>query len=146
MGLFNLFKKSPEPYQDHSTNLIYNLLFCDDLDLYRTHFEPPINYPWDILFSNASTISDLQKIINDNNTEARVKILAYNKQLAIGHKVERKELLGVIVEVGLEQGLDVLASFKDGSARHINHTGHMIIWETSDERSTALTNSLFEAS
>ena len=42
MGLFSFFKKSPEqvitstdPYKDSSTNLIYNLLFCDNIDLYK---------------------------------------------------------------------------------------------------------------
>jgi hypothetical protein len=44
MGLFSFFKKSPaptqtqsstDPYKDSSTNLIYNLLFCDNLNLYK---------------------------------------------------------------------------------------------------------------
>ena len=37
-------------------------------------------------------------------------------------------VLGVIVEVGLDEGLDVLASYQDGTARYINYTGKMILW------------------
>ena len=33
MGLFNIFKKSNSPYKNDSVNLIYELLFCDNIDL-----------------------------------------------------------------------------------------------------------------
>ena len=150
MGLFSFLKKSPEqvttstnPYKDSSTNLIYNLLFCDNLDLYKANTKPPYTYPFDILFSETSTISDLQKIIDDSSSDARLKVLSYNKQLANGHKPKSKELLAVIVEVGLDNGLDALASFNDGTARYINQTGKILVWETTDEKSNDLTKNLF---
>jgi hypothetical protein len=87
----------------------------------------------DILFSDNCSLTDLQKIIDDNTSDPRVKILAYNKQIANGHKPAKKELLAVIVEVGLDKGLDVLASFNNGTARYINQTGKMLIWETTDQ-------------
>jgi hypothetical protein len=103
MGLFNFFKKPPVqlpdaegPYADSSTNFIYNLLFCDNIDLYKDNTSQPYLYPFDILFSQKSTDSDLQKIIDDSSTETRVKILSYNGQLANGHKPNEKELLAVI--------------------------------------------------
>ncbi len=86
---------------------------------------------------------DLQKIVADSNSDPRVKILAYNRLLAGGHKPEKKELLAVIVEVGLDGGLDVLASFNDGTARYINQTGKILIWETTDKASKELTEKLF---
>lgn len=150
MGLFSFFKKSPEqatasgnPYKDSSTNLIYNLLFCDNIDLYKNITKPHYTYPFDILFSETSSISDLQKIIDDSSSDARLKVLSYNKQLASGHKPSKKELLAVIVEVGLENGLDALASFNDGTARYINQTGKILVWETTDEKSNELTQDLF---
>ena len=150
MGLFDFFKKSPaqvataiNPYRDDSTNLVYNLLFCDNIDLYKNNTKPPYTYPFDILFAEKSTISDLQKIIDDRSSDARLKALAYYRQLSSGHKPSKKELLAVIVEVGLDNGLDVLASFQDGTARYINHTERIIIWETTDEKSNELTNDLF---
>ena len=70
-------------------------------------------------------------------------LIVTNKQNSSGHKPNKKELLGVIIEVGLDNGLDVLASFKDGTARYINQTGKILIWETSDKVSDELTKNLF---
>lgn len=151
MGLFDFLKKTPAspqqpvgPYKDPATNLIYNMLFCDNPDLFKANSKQPQEYPFDSLFAEASSADDLQKIIDDNSTDPRIKILAYNKQLASGHKPVKKELLAVIVEVGLDNGLDVLASFNDGTARYINQTGRMIVWElTTDEKANELTRALF---
>jgi len=156
MGLFNSFKKSAAPaptpfsitpYKDSSTNFIYNLLFCDDLNLYKEKAQQPYAYPLDILFSESSSANDLQKIINDKDSDPRIKVLAYNKQLALGHKPANKELLAVIVEAGLDGGLDVLASFSNGTARYINQTGKILVWETTnDEAANRLTRDLFTSS
>jgi hypothetical protein len=151
MGIFNFFKKSPtqvitstDPYKESSTNLIYNLLFCDNIELYKDNTKPPYTYPFDILFSETSTTSDLQKIIDNSSSDARLKVLSYNRQLASGNKPSKKELLAVIVEVGLDNGLDALASFNDGTARYINQTGKIIVWETTtDKKSNELTKDLF---
>lgn len=134
------------PYTDSATNLIYNLLFCDSIDLYKLNIQQPVSYPFDVLFSETSSIADLQEIINDSTSDPRVKLLAYNKQLQGGHKPTKKELLAVIVEVGLDEGLDVLAAFSDGTARYINQTGKILVWETSDQTSSQLTSDLFAAS
>src|SRR4051812_9663852 len=97
MGLLSFFKKSPvprqissDPYKDSATNLIYNLLFCDDLDLYKANTQPPYSYPFDILFSETSSIADLQKVVNDTTCNPRVKILAYNELIARGHRPSKK--------------------------------------------------------
>lgn len=153
MGLFDFFKKSREqekpstdPYHEPATNLIYHLLFCDRIELYKEHLEPPLSYPYDVLFSETSVVADLQKVIDDPDSDPRIKLLAYNKQLAAGHIPTKKELLAVIIEVGLEKGLDVLAAFSNGTARYINQTGKLLIWETTDETSNKLTSELFSKS
>jgi hypothetical protein len=158
MGLFSFFKKSPaqkqtiqssfdNPYKDSATNLIYNLLFCDNLDLYKANTQPPYSYPFDILFPETSTATELQKIIADTSSDPRIKVYAYNKQRASGCKPDKKELLAVIVEVGLDGGLDVLASFQNGTARYINQTERMLIWETTtDTKANELTKDLFTKS
>lgn len=154
MGLLSLFKKTPDfkhtsndPYSDKATNLIYNLLFCDNLGLYKENTAQPWLYPFDILFSDKFVMSDLQKIIDDRNSDPRIKVLAYNKQMANGYKSSEKVLLGVIVEIGLNNGLDVLASYSNGSARYINQTGKMIIWETTNDKlANDLTMDLFTKS
>lgn len=149
MGLYDTSKKSPPasgPYKDSATNLIYNLLFCDDPDLFKTNTKPPYPYPFDILFTAEATAADLQKITEDDTAEPRIRLLACNRLLAMGVLL-KKELLAVIVEVGLDEGLDVLASFKDGTARYINYTGQMIIWEnTTDAKANELKDDLFAKS
>jgi hypothetical protein len=142
MGLFDRFKKAPQ-VATNSFNMIYELLFCDNIDLYKLQNQHPGVYPWNILFAENSSNTELQKIIDDTGLETRAKILAYNKLRTSGQIIDKKELLGVIVEVGMDEGLDVLASFKDGTARYLNHSGSMIIWETTDATSNELTNKLF---
>lgn len=153
MGLFSFLKKTPvqenlsnNPYKDSYANLIYNLLFCDNLDLFKNNTKEVYSYPFDILFSSNSSVQDLQKLIDDSTSDPRVKILAYNRQLSTGYKPTKRELLAVIVELGLENGLDVLASFKNGTARYINYTGKLIIWETTNVQSNELTKDLFAKS
>ena len=156
MGILSFLKKSPArtqiqtsiaPYKDSSTNFIYNLLFCDDLNLFKEKTKQPYTYPYNILFSETSTSTDLQEIIDDKISDPRIKILAYNRQRSTGHKTTKKELLAVIVEVGLKHGLDVLACFENGTARYINQTGKILIWETTnDETANKITNDLFVSS
>jgi len=154
MALFNFLKKTPAknqmsivPYKDNSINLIYNLLFCDNLNLFKQNTNEPYIYPFDILFAENSSVTDLQKIIDDTSSDPRIKALAYSRQLASGHTPSKKELLAVIVEVGLDSGLDVLASFKDGTARYINQSENILVWETTDDqKANELTKKLFDNS
>lgn len=135
-----------DPYQESSTNTIYNLLFCDKPELYKEKIQEPLTYPFDILFSEKSSVDDLQTVIDDVHSDTRAKVLAYNRQLALGRHISSKEVLGVIIEVGLDNGLDVLASFKDGTARYINYTGKILVWEATDLESDQLTDTLFDRS
>ncbi|MEP6648231.1 MAG: hypothetical protein ABJC12_14170 [Saprospiraceae bacterium] len=146
MGTFNKIKSSPGPYAEDATNLIYELLFCDELDLYKKTIRSPELNPWKILFDEKHNLPELQKIILDENTESRIKLLAYKKLQLAGELIEDKVLEGVIVEVGLDNGLDVLASYRDGTARYINYTGKMLIWEANDETSSEITAHLFRDS
>ena len=162
MGIFDFFKKKPgtqpaiqpaspnlisKPYKDTATNVIYNLLFCDDIDLYRSRTQPPYSYPFNILFSDYPDEGDLQRVIDDSTLDARLRILALNTRRSMGYAPAGKELFGVIVEVGLEGGLDVLASFRDGKARYINQSGKVFIWDTiTDTRANELTAGLIAKS
>jgi len=136
-----------KPYEDETSNYIYNLLFCDNPELYKFTVEPPYEYPFDVLFAAAPAAEALQELIDDPNADPRIKILSYNKQLAEGYTPAQKELLAVIVEVGLEDGLDTLASFNDGTARYINKTGKILVWETTaDKKANGITSALFATS
>lgn len=45
---------------------------------------------------------------------------------------EAKQVLGVVVEVTFENGLDLLASYRDHSARYYNYSGAGVVWEHPD--------------
>jgi hypothetical protein len=46
--------------------------------------------------------------------------------------VNAKQVRGVVVEVGLEGGLDLLAAYADQTARYYNYSGAGIVWERGD--------------
>lgn len=132
------------PYANEGINQFYQLLFCDDIDLYRSAHSAPEEYPWDVLFDFNPDIDRLEDILHDVELEARPKILAA-RLLAENAIVEpQRRLMGVIIEVGLEDGLDVLAAYEDGSARYINFSGKIIIWDTPTTESEQLLTELFD--
>jgi hypothetical protein len=146
MGLFDLFsQKPPQPYKKEEINKIYDLLFCDNLELYRKESKAAV-YPWDILLAKRPDIERLQGMVTDKTIEARIRILAYRLLSANGAPSNKKELLGVIVEVALPGGLDVVAAYSDGRARYINHSQKLIVWENETEQSRELIRQLFSNS
>ena len=135
-----------KPYSEPATNTIYNMLFCDDLSLFHATGDAAKEYPWNILLSAESSNEDVEKVMRDAKLESRLRLLAANQLKQRNVNDLPKWLLGVVVELGLEDGLDVLAAYKDGTARYINYTGSMVIWEAYTHQSMAITNKLFEAS
>ena len=118
-----------KPYKDAGINHIYNLLFCDDISLFKKEQAEDLSHPWSVLFAPAPDKAALTKVASDQNQEGRVRMLAYNKLRDMNQKVPEKELLGVIIEVGMNGGLDTLAVFSDGGIRYINYTGKMGVVE-----------------
>lgn len=137
---------SARPYHDDSVNAIYALLFGDDPGLIKQGATSDAGSPWAILTANQPANSDLLKIASDASHETRARLLAYHLLRTNGFVVEEKELLAVIVEVGMDDGLDVLAAYLDGTARYINYTGKMIIWDAPDQTSMEITRQLFNDS
>jgi hypothetical protein len=135
-----------QPYKNEGINQIYELLFCDDIDLYRggTNSAPGV-YPWEILFDEDPDSEKLREVFSDDSLETRPKLLAANLLAETGEAPAEKRLMGVIVEVGLEDGLDVLAAYEDGSARYINFTGKLVVWDSVTPESETLVTRLFTA-
>lgn len=131
-----------QPYADAGIADLYQLLFCDDLELYRRSAAGAAGYPWDILLADSPDDESLQKIVADDALESRQQLLAARLLTARGVALAQKRLLGVVVEVGMDEGLDVLAAYQDGSARYFNYTGKLIVWETKTEGSNGLISSL----
>jgi len=122
-------QSSDGPYNDDSTNLIYNLLFCDQLSLFEANHEEDLIEPWATLFSDDIDVDAVATIAKDKEQESRVRMLAFGLLRGSETAVPKGELLGTIVEVGLAEGLDTLAVYADGRARYINHSGKMVFVE-----------------
>jgi len=116
------------PYRLEELKLIYELMFCDDATLYRPAQDGAAP-PSAVLFGMQAEHAVVRAIADDKDEESRVRILAYNWLRENGHAVTPRELLGVIVEVPLDEGLDVLAAYADGSVRYINQTGRFAVFE-----------------
>jgi hypothetical protein len=135
-----------QPYgEDEALNNLYALLFCDDLELFREGAKAGTG-PWQELFRSPPNIPALREIANDERQESRIRLLAFRKIEEIGEPVADRVLLGVVIEVGMDEGLDTLAVYRDGTARLINYSGKMVIWETRTEESDRLTSSVLDAS
>lgn len=120
---------SSGPYAEPSINLIYELLFCDDLALYRLNFHGEVAPPWTALFSQPPDLEALRKIAADEQQESRIRALAFMILRNEKQPVAPQIYLGTIIEVGLPGGVDTLAVFADGGARYINHSCRMTVVE-----------------
>jgi hypothetical protein len=120
---------APAPYNQPEINAMYNLLFCDDLSQFRpTVLEASADWQA-ALFSPAPEAATIRGIAENSEQESRVRVLAYNWLREHKHPVPPRQLLGVIVEVPLDGGLDVIAAGSDGRVRYINQTGKLAILE-----------------
>jgi len=53
---------------------------------------------------------------------------------------------GVVIQVPIENGVDVLAAYSDGTARYVNHSGKVIVWDIPDASITSIIYKLLECS
>lgn len=58
---------------------------------------------------------------------------------------EAKSVLGVVIDVPVGGGWDVLAAYADHSARYLNHSGTVVIWDHPDERFDAAIDDVLRA-
>jgi hypothetical protein len=82
-------------------------------------------------------ITVLQNILRMPNLESRHYLQAHNqlRQLGVDAPSEiAKEVLGVVVEVGMDKGLDLVAAYSDHHARYFNDSGAAVIWERANEQ------------
>jgi hypothetical protein len=115
------------PYADSAADGIYNLLFCDvDSALRPLSGEEATNWQ-KVLFSEPADGSALAALATDASAEGRIRALAFNRLRAVGEVVPRRVLLGIVVEVALEGGLDTLAAFSDGGIRYINQSSKLLL-------------------
>jgi hypothetical protein len=134
------------PYDDESINLIYQLLFCDRLDLFKQNHTGELSPPWSTLFAEETDVAALKEIAADTERESRIRMLAFNRLRAARETVPARQYLGTIIEVRFEEGLDTLAVFADGRARYLNHSRKLIVVEGTPSPFDAEIHAVIEAS
>jgi hypothetical protein len=116
------------PYASDAANSIYNLLFCDDPVAFAAQDEAACD--WQVaLASDPADVAALESLAADPSEEGRFRYLAFRRLHAEGRSVLKKLLLGVIVEVALDEGLDTLAAYAEGGVRYVNQSGKMAVIE-----------------
>lgn len=71
----------------------------------------------------------LDNIIKTKGLESRQYLQAYHAMNELGVAPANKEFFGVVIEVSLDHGLDIVAAYKDQSARYYNYSGASVICE-----------------
>lgn len=96
----------------------------------------------------AEAIRILRGIQASVGLESRHYLQAWQflRELGVQPAAEQaKRLYGVIVEVGLDAGVDIVVAYADHTARYFNYTGAAIIWERADASLDQTLGSLLEA-
>jgi hypothetical protein len=71
-----------------------------------------------------------RRIVHDPDRAARDHLQAWHAQRALGEQPpDPARLYGVVVDMPIDDGLDTLAGYVDGSCRYVNHSGEVLIWE-----------------
>lgn len=157
--MFGLFKKKKsEPPQPQPFAEIREMLFGDvPLERWRPADGAAHEGPWaafdearSALSRNdrASTEQTLRQLLSSPDLESRQRLQAWHVLRQIGVQpdaAEAKQVLGVVLEVPLDAGLDTLAAYRDYGARFISHGGKMIVWETRDPQIDACIDELLAA-
>jgi len=90
----------------------------------------------------------LRQILVMPDLESRHYLQAWHFLRELGESPsdgEAKRLYGVVVEVALDEGLDIVAAYADHTARYFNYSGAAIVWERADESLDPAIDSLLDA-
>ncbi len=112
----------------------------------------PLNYwanlnnadiPWNLFKDAEDSISNgakqeaiekLQHIIALPDLESRQYLQAYFFLNELGIPAQGKlEVFGIVLEVAMPEGVELLAIYADHSARYYNYSGSAIIWQSKDD-------------
>ncbi len=86
--------------------------------------------------NTAAAISEWKSIADVATLEPRHTLQAWTFLRQHGQQpdeAEAKIILGVVLEVALPEGLDLLAAYADHSARYYNFSGAGVVWEHPDD-------------
>lgn len=131
----------------------YDMLFGDLPISYWASMESK-EVPWNLFKEVKNNIDSgekdiavdlLNEIINMPGLESRHYLQAYHflNELQTADN-SGTIIFGVVLEINMPQGNDVLATYADHSARYYNYSGKSIIWERGNNSLDALIDGIFE--
>jgi hypothetical protein len=143
MSFFSsVFRKKKEQV---NKNPIRDTLFGDmPLDQWPREGSASDTFPWSEFIlarshlaagSLEAAINCWRQIVEHTGLESRHYLQAWNFLRKHGHRPSSdtaKIVLGVVMEVMMPEGLDMLAVYSDHSARYYNYSGSAVIWEHQD--------------
>jgi hypothetical protein len=94
-----------------------------------------------------SAIQILHQIQATPQMESRVRLQAWHVLRELGVEPtseEAKQVLGVVVEVGMRKGTDLVAGYADHRARYWNFSGAGIVWERPNDSLDGLIDDLLK--
>jgi len=135
-----LSKRNKKPAPPPVKADIRDTLFGDQsLAVWASHAES--GEPW-LSFSRVKNASDsgdrqssveiLKQIQQTPDLESRHYLQAWHFLRQQGEQPSQKEgktVLGIVVEVSLPKGLDLVAAYRDHHARYYNFSGSGVVWE-----------------
>jgi hypothetical protein len=142
MSIFgSLFGKKKEA----APNPIRETLFGDmPLDQWPGEGVSAETFPWSVFVlarshlaggRESDAIACWRQILGHSGLEPRQYLQAWHFLRQHGQKpppAMAKQVLGVVVEVAMPEGLDLLAAYPDHSARYYNYSGAGVVWEHPD--------------
>jgi hypothetical protein len=117
------------PYADGTANRLYNLLFCDNAELFRDHSAAAAG-ALRVLVSKSTSAASLRAIVDAAGADSRLRALAAQRLLQSGQRSgSRFVSFGVLLEVPLPDGLEVLATYADGAVRYLDRSGRATVYD-----------------
>jgi hypothetical protein len=154
--LFNWLKRQPDPHPPGIRDTLFG-----DTPLSRwaqpgtadaQKQEPWASFAWAKqsldLGDKQSAISIFQNILEMPNLESRQYLQAWHflRDLGVSPPQDSaKEVLGVVVEVGMDRGLDLVAAYPDHHARYYNFSGAGVVWERPNDSLDKAIDDLMQA-
>lgn len=95
----------------------------------------------------ASALTAVGGVIDTPELESRHYLVAWQALRELGVAVpstHAKQVLGVVVEVAVETGVDLVAAYADGSSRYYNYTGAGVVVDSPPPHIRKLVDDLIE--
>lgn len=117
------------PFGEREADRTYNDLFADNPASFNTSLD----------------VVQLHSVVDNPDLPTPRRLLAYKQLATEGAAVGARELLGVIVEIGMDGAVEVVAAMEDGTATIISPQGKIISLSHPDEISDEYVDPLLDA-